>query len=145
MTTNLLAALETATVGSRELDAKIALIDGWRQVEVSREDPFGNPTDWSGLPPDEDRPRAWAPVPPYTTSLDEALALAPAWTRERLGAVSIISTLGRAAASFRSSSLLDPACHEVQGYAQTAPLAVCLAGLRARQSHPAAIEGPGHG
>jgi len=68
--TDILFRLQSATGPNRELDAGIALANGW--TERRREDLQGPYTRWHG-PKGQDYPNA----PRYTESIDAALTLVP--------------------------------------------------------------------
>lgn len=73
---DLIARLEAATEGSRELDAEIALANGWEYVDpLTATDPLGPPWKHAAL-----GYRLLEP-PQFSTSLDAALTLVPeGWT-----------------------------------------------------------------
>jgi hypothetical protein len=114
---DVLAALEAATVGSRELDELVWFATGGVQ-----------PKGLNGYF-----------APPYTTNVELALELVPAgWPRRisegRFGCW--VADLLRGDKSWKQ----EP---DVSAVHTTPALALCLAALRARQSHPAASEGEG--
>lgn len=115
--TDLLSRLSSAEEGSRELDAEVAYAVGWR----SRiENPI-YPAWWCS--PGGNEYLAFE-QPHYTTSIDVALTLVPErikdWNfRHRNGSV-------------YTMQLCIPST-EYEGRAWTAPLAICLAALRARE------------
>jgi len=108
---------------SHDLDADIALANGWRVF------PGDN---WIG-------PHAQIAVPSYTTSLDAAVTLVP----EHFSYEATFSAAGDGAMRRarlwdwrRSARMADPDNHW-EASASTLPLAICAAALRARAS-----EGP---
>lgn len=77
--------------------------------------------------------RMTKPVPLYTRSLDAALALLPeGWTLHRLGQLSNCrgGTGGWIAEIYRPSDAVIP--FPCEGTAHSAPLAICVAGVRTR-------------
>lgn len=122
----LIARLENATAGSRELDAAICWIaKPYPQVA-------GKP-EWRQLPhgPQQHVPTV---APRYTTSLDAALALIPEnWTR------GLLTWPGYDNGTLKSKTKAE--LHSVFssgggpreiGYAETLPLAICIAALKVR-------------
>jgi hypothetical protein len=91
--TSLSTRIASAEVGSRELDAEIAVLDGWclhpnKTYEAVQGDSGFTCEDcransWGNRSNNVHRQRLHDPVPTYTTSLDAALALAervlPGW------------------------------------------------------------------
>lgn len=125
---SLIARLEDAEVGSRELDAEIAAaLDGWSG--------FGLRTSQiEGRPRGSDR---FSTPPHYTTSLDAALALVervlPGWWP---GFQKNRGSLERK----RWAAWLDGPHHSgvdaIEVSAATAPLALCIALLKALEAQP---------
>jgi hypothetical protein len=130
---SLLSRLETATEGSRELDAEIdaALRIGkpglpdwartnfptWRarpdgRVECAHGDGTGS-LHWESQP--------------FTRSVDAALSLVPEGLM-----VSMTIGHGQAVANVKTGSILNPETREWPGYAKTPALALVVAALRAR-------------
>ena len=100
----LIAALEAATVGSRELDERIALHVGW------------------AVQPDG---QAQAGIPAYSTSLDAALTLVPDGRTWRINSPPLWLENGL----FRAN-VINVSGHECD--AATPALALCCAALRSK-------------
>ena len=120
---SLIAELEAAKEGSRELDEKIALSSGWTVREDSYGDNITEPLEtwevWEH--PDFSLPEGnyYQDPPPYTTSLDAALTLVPeGW-------------------SWQLSSNECELTHEKHEHiwvsVPIATLALCIAALKARE------------
>lgn len=127
----LIEKLEAATEGSRELDAEIALTQGWTKNKIWWITPHGEQVNYD--------PPCWS------TSLDAALLLIP----EGMASVKLTisqnkpperqychATLEQDADSLgRDMENWEP--YEFEGAnAATAPLALCIAALRARETQP---------
>jgi len=122
--TDLVAMLEAAEAGSRELDAAV-----WLAAT-------GEVVAWPWGQPDADGPwcvygnAMWTPLAGLTTSLDAALALAervlPGW-RRHLNELPPSTGLGWEATVWTDAA--DLSVHPSR--APTAPLALCIAVLRA--------------
>lgn len=113
---DLIAKLEAATEGSRFLDVDIAEID----------------MPWTKDRPPSDRLRL---APAYTTSIDAALTLVPEgfyWSASH-GKVRPDEPLGAAQLRYQ-----DTLSVRAEAEAATAPLAICLVALMARQGGPVA-------
>ena len=108
-TDDLIARLEAAEGPSRELDAEIAQIHGWEEGHVANERCWYDP---------DGRMRAAPPA--YTSSIDAALTLVP---EGRLW------TLGQYVNRSGFMAALD---NQRGTKAATAPLALCIASLKAR-------------
>ena len=137
---DLIARLESAQVGSRELDHEIFLATHPDQGTT-----FNKVTgEWSIVGLDEDG-GPWAPGPSYTTSIDDALRLIDPWCPIELN-IGVGRTSNDCAVftprrwtdeQGRRCTSYDP--HEAQSerdgtvYMNTPALVVCIAGLRARQ------------
>ena len=115
---NLIAKLEAATEGSRELDACIeryvnpdALVEGDKRMY------------WAA--PDSNLSvNAWFPVPAYTTSLDDALTLVPeGWKYQVSENEAWVSKL--------DGQFLVHSDTEFIGRGNSGPLSLCIAALRA--------------
>ena len=109
----LIEKLEVATEGSRELDAEIGEAFGIEPAHYS-EYGYGDPA--------KDAPREHAP---YSTSIDAALALPPAWDWEIDYDSDENGENGLAVCRMGDPML------RIEGEASTPALAVCIARLRA--------------
>lgn len=127
----LIARLEAATEGDRELDADIAaaVLPGeivWKQTRFTGDmlpvRRFPTAASLSG----------WAsePVEHYTTSIDAALTLVP----EGMDWSAVRRTRHPYCGQFPYEAVVWNV--RVQGFAHSAPLAVCIAALKARQIVP---------
>lgn len=119
----LIARLETAEAGGRELDVALA----WhRWVEPKM---WGS-TNAKGEPVWKvERDGKRVPLPAYTSSLDAALALAERVLEER-GPINInVCLAGSAQAQIYPP---DPCGHHVQAVGQTPAIALCIAVLKAK-------------
>ena len=132
----LIAELEAATEGSRDLDYKIAKETGWRFHGEKDFKEFG--LFWRDATTDE-----WKQLPWWSTSLDAALTLAPEGHRCSFDIPGAEG--GRNHATVVKYSQVSEAVHlkatpeEIielwnHSYAATPALALCLAALRARQA-----------
>lgn len=115
---DLIARLEAATEGSRELDADIALVNGWEKVDPFSEDVCGPP--WRQIATGY---RTMS-CPEFSTSLDAALTLVP---EEEKGSFTLHVFEGGESAQAHVGEF-------EQGDAKTGPLALCIAALKARSA-----------
>jgi hypothetical protein len=129
--------IASAEVGSRELDAEIAVLDGWclhpnKTYEAVQGDSGFTCEDcransWGNRSNNVHRQRLHDPVPTYTTSLDAALALAervlPGWW----------FTVGKLGQGFAVLTNIETA-ETYKGTAATPVLALCAAILKAVES-----------
>lgn len=124
----LIARLEAASEGSRELDIEIAALSGYEHMwDTAGDDAFVAKV----KEPGDTRPRVCDLCPRYTRSLDAALTLLPegcGWACDtRPGETSGHRTLPRAWVSRFDDG------HCFPDIAATIELALCIACLRARQ------------
>ena len=131
----LFALLETAKEGSRELD-------GWVCVATLDVALAGDtPCLWGPAPAvgigNTAEIEALGRVQPYTTSLDAALGLVPRGWDWQIGTLSSPRRAMRAAV-FHDRTGMVLSNEYCEGRAQTAPIALCIAALRAR----AVLSGP---
>lgn len=115
----LIAALEKATGPSRELD--LAICRGALNSE-----PLGHA---AGMDDGLLLMQRVGLYPRYTSSIDAALTLVPDGMRWRVFGV---PTAGKAFASCKTGSTLDPATEEWEAVAPTPALALCIAALKAQ-------------
>ena len=134
----LVALLETAKEGSRELDGMVCVAT----LDVAI--PGDTPCLWGPTPAGAGSNvveiEALGRVQPYTSSLDAALGLVPKGWDWQIGT---LSSPSRAAPALRATVFHDRmgmvlANEYCEGRAQTAPIALCIAALRAR----AVLSGP---
>lgn len=114
---NLIARLEAATEGSRELDAEIAKMVGTFRSERSKDEYHG-----THFGPDYS--------PPYTTSIDTALTLmSEGWFWD-------IQNEPEFGGYCRMTDVPDigEKMKDIVGYASTPALATCSAALKAREA-----------
>lgn len=126
----LIERLEKATEGSHQLDAEVAKAIGWEKRYISQEDAIG---DWHAPG------GAIKPLPRFTTSLDAALTLVPeGWSPSMFSwahpALSPLNELVRVSLVVEGTGAgSDPLIRSYRvGEASTAPLALCIAALKAR-------------
>ncbi len=137
--TDLLARLESAGEGSRELDAEIARVLGHKTVFR-----FG---DWERSATEDGKFCYWEALPSYTTNLQNALVLVPegwdVWFVSRQRQISC----GKFTHEPKISAEVMNAEERVErGEASTPALAMCIASLRAieaRAEKPVAADGEG--
>jgi len=118
MTADLIARLEAAERGSRELDGEIATLIGWKEILAEC---------WEA--PDE-ACSLWHHPPTFTTSIDAIAAL----TAEKLPGWSVSSALSQSHARanvWRMSPISRGSFPPKHATAKTEPLARCIALLRA--------------
>ena len=110
----LIAALQEATVGSRELDERIALASGYKRSRLG----IGGGFDW--VAPD----RTLSVLPEFSTSLDASLRLVP------IGMQWEVST-----SSFHDGTdAFQAYVYDYGSDGHTPALAMCCAALRARSA-----------
>jgi hypothetical protein len=116
---DLIARAEASAGPDREIDAEIAQVLGWGGVHMS-------PLDTSICAGRPGNGRAWEHVPAYTASLDAALTLVPAgfWWET-------CAPYGDPAKQARAS-MFNASRQAGSARANTSPLALCAAALRAR-------------
>lgn len=125
----LIARLEAAEVGSRELDAEICILFQYGGPNSEGAVNVRTDSNWEGdLLFEQGGDECCNPIPPVTTSLDAALALAarvlPGWS------CSAIKGQGGCEAYVWPHA---EAFADVQGKSSTPALAICIAILRAKQ------------
>lgn len=131
MPANPIAALASAAEGNRELDALVAVAAGWKQARNGlwhhAEDVSEARRQKIGML--NYRPH---PLPAFTTSVDAALTLVPDGMECVLGMVA-----GKQWGAARLLSRTDPIGNGAsEDDANSLPLAICLAALRAREAAP---------
>ena len=120
--TDLIRDLEDATEGSRELSDRVLLACGWANIVTATGDVL-----WR-LPPSEE----WKfPPPNPSQSLDDALALVPEGWWYSLRSPNDIVPYDKFEFSIQPPS--QTAAFAVEADGSTAPLAVCLAVLKAQE------------
>lgn len=134
----LIARLEAAEVGSRELGHDVLLALGWHREQIGNF--YGPLYQWSSpdfsphlISGDEDK----LPIPNPVLSLDAALALAervlPGWLWDVTTITTAVGGLRKPLASVVRPD--QPEGEEIKawGYASTPALALCIAVLKAKQ------------
>lgn len=123
---DLIARLEAAKEGSRELDADLHPTPAWHDEDCD---------EWRAQYGDTG---GTIEVPHYTTSLDAALTLVPAgWNYQLLKTGGVLLLSGKPfSASIKAPSeygWVDPP-YPSDGYADTMPLSLCIAAMKAREA-----------
>ena len=125
----LIARLEVATAGSRELDIAVYEAIGWRRKQFSKTAPT-----WL-CPPDDGKRIAIEPfnlLPCVTTSIDAALTLVPggyAWMVRK-------SQPWDDAHPYHSAYVQLTESDDNYSISATPALALCIAALKAREAQP---------
>ena len=126
----LIARLEVATAGSRELDIAVYEAIGWRRKQFSKTAPT-----WL-CPPDDGKRIAIEPfnlLPCVTTSIDAALTLVPEGMEWALSNHGQTGAEQLCWAGVFGSPFIGSEC---DSHAATPALALCIAALRAREAQP---------
>ncbi len=129
--TDLISRLQSATGPSRELDAEIALANGWTHQKLKPENGRGGDSRPYWRKPSETKYyiREEQGPPRYTESIDAALADVP---KGLLVAITI--WLGTTVVRLRTGTILDPATKEWEGSSRTTPaIAIRIAIERAKE------------
>lgn len=136
---DLIARLEAAQGGSEELSREISEAIGWRQESVGDESRgYFVPRYVVWFDPSGARKEAGQLYPPFSQSLDAALTLVPErWNYQLLKTGGVLLSSGKPfSASIKAPSeygWVDPP-YPSDGYADTMPLALCIAALKAREA-----------
>jgi len=143
---DVLTALSAATVGSRELDEMIARAAGWYLVHAAESySQAAGDQEFDQWHEPDNTPASF--LPEFSDSIDAALTLVPeGWRIHNLDQY-VLDLSGQGHDRWRVW-LSHITCDgrfltEFSGAAWKPAIAIVLAALRARQSHPAASEGEG--
>lgn len=130
--TDLIERLEGASVGSQSLDAEICIAFQYGGPNSEGATNVRTDSDWEGdLLFEQGADECCAPIPPVTTSLDAALALAERVLPEGWGyRLTRTERGGHHAMTLHWS---HPANRSVYAEGRSAPLAFCIATLRASE------------
>jgi hypothetical protein len=118
---DLIERLQAATCGSRELDGLISM---WLQVGELTESMERTAKDWAASGPEWTEQEGSHCVPHFTTSINAALTLVPkgcGWLAQHIDRDAM-------------ATIFPPVAENTVAWAKTAPLALCIAALKAREA-----------
>ena len=134
----LIAKLEAAPCGNSDMDAGIASYIGLRHR--TRRDGYGRSKGREWFADSIGGVEEWSRQPPaYTTSLDAAMALVPqGWMIDQMGEWDAVPlrAMGPWFAIVRPRGPITGCIHTRADHHPTAPLALCIAALKAQKEKP---------
>lgn len=150
---DLIERLEKATDGSMDLSRQVARARGWINVGNSKKGEWYRPEDTRDGKPVLDGLHGtdfFREPPDFTTSLDAALTLVPEgyaiedmmiWPASPASVTVLETKMGRDGRYWRGHTRFETVVGRWDATAKTAPLALCVAALRARLSEKEPADG----